>query len=433
VAICRVPSLDGARGLDEQPSNADDESRPEVPQLAAAGTQGFMESRQALARPLGILGVVVGIILLVVCVNLTNLLLARAESRRKEMAARLALGAGRGRLIRQLLTESVSLTVCGAALGGLVAYWGKDVLLGWVARVSPGFVLEPHLDLRVLAFHVRSRDYHGHVYRPGAGSAGDTGRSARWPSGHHRNDHRPTCGDGPLAARCTSLDVAGAVSRRGSLHSDAPQPRNRRRRVQDRQPAALRGCCACLARSAAGVPPATYVQFVERLRWIPGVQSVAWSHYSLLGGDLAMPYLSVPGTPKAPDEDRTVFYQAVSVGFFETMDMPVVDGRTFLPQDVDRSVAIVNETLARRFFGGRAVGRRRRQQRRKLPQLAENELVEIVGSRETPVHDRSRAGCRPYLFRACRPTPERSPSGPPVTRAQLSGPFARPPNRQARA
>src|SRR5262245_9027708 len=127
----------------------------DAPRLRAAdGSQGLAELRRKRAQSLTVLMVVAGLALLIACATIANLLLARAATRRKEIAVRLALGAGRFRLIRQLLTESVLLAGFGGALGVAMAYWGKDLLLTLQPWGGGELAIDLKLDMRVLGFTI---------------------------------------------------------------------------------------------------------------------------------------------------------------------------------------------------------------------------------------------------------------------------------------
>jgi predicted permease len=353
----------------------------ELPTLeVTSGSQGLSAARRAVTRTVGILSLIVGLLLVIVCVNVAGLVLARAETRRSEMALRLAIGASRGRLVRQMLVESLLLGGAGATLGMLLAAWGSHAFLALVIRADPDFVAEPQLDLRVLvatmAVTLVASVLTGLVPALRATRV-DPQPSLKDTAGARL---RTTAGRlllvAQIAISLVLVVVAGLFVR--TLH-------NLQTADVGFDPRQL-----LLFRAAATPAPgkdgpaqglARHQELHDRLSLLPGVRSVTFSEYSLLGGDLAMPYLTVPGQPKGSEEDRSVYLQSIAPTFFRTMGMPILHGREFTPEDRLRPVVIVNDTLARRFFNGAdAVGRRIGITKdAAAPEIAADQLVEIVG------------------------------------------------------
>ena len=370
---------------------------------ASSGSQGLSSKRATLTQAIAALGAIVGVMLIIVSANLASLLLARGEARRTEMAVRRAIGAGRGRLVRQLLTEAVFVTACGALGGLLLARWTKDLILAWLNRTDPSFLIEPSLDLRVLAVSVgialvvallvglipawrATRVDPNESLKQGASSVAGG---------------RDLIGRGLLVAQVALalvLLVAAGLFVRTLRNLDTLDigfnkanlllfTASRTTRPPDKGAAAVEAALL-------------FDRLAERLEAVPGVRSAGFSQYSLLGGELAMPYLSVPGQPKASGEDRTVYTQAVSPGFLRTLEMPIVEGRDLTLADRNAAVAVVNETLAQRFFpGGTAIGHRVALTKDAGAQAGTaDDLLEIVGVVRDAKYMTVREGTLPTLF-----------------------------------
>ncbi|MEY2561366.1 MAG: hypothetical protein QOG51_1781, partial [Verrucomicrobiota bacterium] len=295
----------------------------------------------------------VGCVLLIACANLANLLLARATARHREISIRAALGASRGRLVRQLLTESVVLSLCGGVAGLLLARWGLDALLA-LAPTSLPRVTEIHLDSGVLIFSLALSILTGLLF----------GIAPAW-----------------LAARA---DVNEAL-KQGSRGSTEGGARGRLRSalvvIEVTFALMLLGGAGLLARSfmqLAHVDPgfipenATLLRLslpqkkyampeqqnafadalLDRVKALPGVQFAGITHSMPLVSDYVLGF-NIEGRPAiAPSDLPSTNYYAVTPDYFRAMGIRLIRGRVFTAQDDAKAprVAIINETMARQHF-----------------------------------------------------------------------------------
>jgi predicted permease len=322
--------------------------------LSAA--HGASSLTHRFSQPLKILMYVVGIVLLIACLNVANLLLARAVARRKEMATRLALGAGRFRLVRQLLTESLLLAVSGGLLGLLFARWGTDVLLRFLPQ---GFVttLDVKLDLRVLGFTLGGSLLTGLLF--GLAPAVQSTRSDLLPAlkaettaltgGKRRWELRRLFVILQVALSLLLLVVAGLFG--GSLRNlkaltaeyqtdqvlllsfDPGQKGYNREQIRN-----------------------FYAQLLEQAQTLPGVKQASIMRNRLFSGEFRRFGIEVEGYQLKPGEAMLALVNMVEPKFFETMGLSLLGGRDFTLQDNENGprVAIINEAVARRYFGGQA-------------------------------------------------------------------------------
>ncbi|HJR05666.1 MAG TPA: ABC transporter permease [Pyrinomonadaceae bacterium] len=341
-------------------------SPEEYPRLAVyPGSRGETNTRESYQRPLYMLLGVVALVLLIACANVANLLLARAAARQREIAVRLALGASRGRLVRQLLTESVLLAGLGGALGVLFAFWLKDGLLAVSAWGGGDMVaLEPRLDLRVLGFTLALSLLTGVLF----------GMVPAWRA--TRVDLTPALKDSARSSTTArswltkSLVVAQvALSlllmvgaglflrtlvnlQRVELGFDA-----RNLLLFTVEPRLIGYKDERLAN--------LYQQMFQRIEAVPGVQSVTFSREPLLAGGESDRSLFLPGGAAAADgelkPEGDVYIHQVRENFLGAMGIPLIAGRSLAPQDDARApkVAVVNQAFVRRFLHGEnAIGRR---------------------------------------------------------------------------
>src|SRR5262245_4739000 len=317
-------------------------------ELLTAG-KGLSSLRNQFKQPLLILMGMVGLVLLIACANVANLLLARAATRQKEIAVRLAMGASRVRLSRQLLTESLLLSLLGALFGLLFAFWATDLLVNLVARSR--FTLELQPDLRVLGFNLGVAVLTGILFglapaiqatRPDLISALKSEIPALAGAGRHF-ELRNILVVAQVSLSLMLLVGAGLFVRTlQNLKGLDLGFRADKVLLLSMNPG-LNGYKPDQARNF-------YAQLLERVKTLPGAQSASMADMPLLGGAWVTG-ITIDGYQSRPGQDTSVTAKNVEPGFFETMGIPLLLGRDFASSDGPGApkVAVINETLARSF------------------------------------------------------------------------------------
>ena len=345
-----------------QPAAREAARREQV--YVSSGARGFSRVRSTYAGPLMTLMAGVGILLLIICANVANLLLARSVARSREIGIRLAVGAGRGRLVRQLLTESLVLALLGAGAGLAVAMWGSRLLLALATDGAAGSLpLDVGLDVPVVAFtallSVLAVALFGLVPALRA-SAVDLATTIR--AGSRAVGDRGASGGGgggrvliPTQVALSLVLLVGAALLVRSLQ-----------RVQDAEVGLDRDHLLIVGVDAAARGyrgdrlSALSLELTERLTRIPGVAAVSFSENGIFSGTESMTTLAVPGfTMRSPD-DSMAYYDQAGPGYVHAIGGRLLEGRDLTAQDVRGAprVMLVNETFARFYFGGEsAIGR----------------------------------------------------------------------------
>jgi putative ABC transport system permease protein len=307
-------------------------------------------------QPLLVLMAMVGLVLLIACANLAGLLIARGEGRQREIALRLALGAGRMRLVRQLMTESLLLALAGGAAGLALASWTLSVIVNSIPENEGASGLTAQLDYRVLIFACVVSLITGILF-----------------------------GLVP-AMRATHTDLQSVLKDQGANVSGGKANVRVRKSLMVAQislTAVLLAAAGLFAHSLLnlkiqdlGVHPDHVLEFsispelnrytppqaislADRIRkgieTLPGVRSVSASEIPMLADSNSSSNITVPGYNAQEDEDMDVDQNWVGPNFLATMGIPLLNGREFSEADASTSpkVAIINEAMARRFFAGR--------------------------------------------------------------------------------
>ena len=317
---------------------------------------GFSRVRNRFARPLWFLFALVALLLVVAAASAANLLLARGAGRRREIAVRLAIGAGRSRLVRQMLTESMVLTTIAAAAGLLIAKWGAGSLLALMTTREQVITLDAGISYRIVLFSLAVAAitsalcsvipaFRATRVDPACGLKAATGTLRTFGNG-------PASGRTIVAAQVavSVLLLASATLFARSLYGVLSRTAGVDRQVLVVTTDAEAG--GYEDERAAGY----YQQLLERVRNVPGVAAASISMYPpLSGGDGAWTQnAGVDGAAPGTDAASVVYFNTVSSGYFRTTGMTLLRGRDIADSDIRTAmpIAVVNEALVRRFFPG---------------------------------------------------------------------------------
>ena len=331
------------------------EEMPDAPTLTAdAGGQGENDVRRQFARPLAILMGLVGLVLAAACANVATLLLARSAGRRREVAMRMALGSTRGRILRQLLTESLVLAVAASAIGLALAWWGRDLLLALRPFGNAPPALDLPLDRRVLGFTTAVTVATALLFGLApALTAARVDLSTQFQGGSRM------LGSGrrsPLTQAMVVIQIAlsllllvstGLFVRTLNNLDSVAVGFNRHNLILFR-----------IDLTSAGYAPEQYAaaqtRIQERLDALPGVRSTTFSSVALLSGVRQNKRVTFPEQPMPAAAAPIVNTNGLAPNFFAAMELPIVLGRGFTPRDGPSTprVAVVNQEFVRSFLDG---------------------------------------------------------------------------------
>ncbi len=380
---------------ERHPSSNDRGQRDRATLIPGAG--GYSQMRNVIDKPLRVLMVIVGLVLLIACANVANLLIARATSRQREIAVRLAVGAARSRLVTQLLIETLVLSLLGGLAGLAFAWWGVRVLVAFMPTRGVPIALAFTPDLRILAFAFTASLIAGLAC--GLLPAIQATRPSLLPALKNelasftraRIDLRRILMVAQVALSLMLLIGTGLFVRSlANLHNLDPGFSRENVLLAEISPdqGGYKGQNLRLF----------YEHLVERVQSAPGVRSVGIAAITPLAGRRWNEQFTIDGYLRKPGEEPAIDVNAVSDGFFGTMGIPLLAGRDFragdnpavspdpsgkpgLPDQIlgpPAPVAIINETMASRFFGHENPLGRRFSQGPKFKMEGSFEIIGVV-------------------------------------------------------
>ncbi|MEO8075796.1 MAG: ABC transporter permease [Acidobacteriota bacterium] len=366
--------------------------------LVTGAAMGYSGLRNDFSTALVVLMCMVGLVLLIACANVANLLIARGFMRQKEIAVRLSLGSSRGRLVRQLLVESLVLSCAGGLLGLGLAVLLTRALLALVPSGGQPMLIEAHPDWRILSFTLGLTFATGIIF--GLLPALRASRPDPWTT------LKDTVGSiagtgGSLFLRKGLVTAQVALSFLLLFGAGLFVKSLQNLKTTDTGVALENLVTFQLSPTLNGYDAPRTVRFyqnvLERLRSAPGVKSAALAVVPILSGNEWDSSTTVEGHKAADGEDIQAFMNALSPGYFETMKIPILEGRDFRDSDLKEqsTVAIVNRRFAEHFFPGKsAVGKRLGRGGGPNTKLT----IEIIGVVADSLYEGPREGVRRQVF-----------------------------------
>jgi putative ABC transport system permease protein len=381
------PRIDGLAQRDPQWRHVAIDVKPARAGLSTPLTDQF-------GGPLSLLMAIVGILLLLACANIGGMQLARGAARQHEMAVRVSLGAGRFRIVRQVLTESLLLASTGGVLGLVGARFGATILMRIMTSGTRSLGAPPRLeiplDARVVLFMIGVTILAVLVFGLAPAIAAFVSAPALRQGGGAQPRSRRAFGNGLVVAQVAISLALLSVSQLYIAHLRHLRDRSL---GFDRDRVLLMSVNTSRAHDGAQLT-ALYKDVVARLQAIPGVDSVAASGMTPISGAAGSAFLRAEGFDEPAQDRRRVSLNTVSPNYFATYGTPLLAGRDFRDADTDQRRVIVNHALARQYFPGRdPIGRH-------VWRENERDPYEIVGVADDAKYQDVRLAAPPivYLF-----------------------------------
>ena len=382
------------------------------------GRTGFSRIRNQFSQALWLLFALVALLMIVACATAANLMLARTSARRREVAVRLALGAGRARVARQLMLEGLALAALGALLGSLLASWAGGLLVKLMSTSRNPILLDPRPDGATIAFAACVA-----IAASIAFSLAPAVRSARADPGPALTESARVLGGGRERWRMRRWLVASQVALSMVLLAGAALFGRSLAHLLSLDPGFERANVLLI--DAGGAPNAAFHQtLLDRVRAIPGVRSAGLSWVPPVSNEMGSwtQSIAVDGNPMGAELAEPVYFNAVSPGYFETLGTRLVEGRDFGPRDNPAAprTAIVNQALARAFFAGRnPLGRHI-----SIGRAVSRQNLEIVGVVRDSKYQRLQEPGRRIAYLPYQQVPELQAGANLVLEARTAGPSA---------